>query len=270
MKLWRAVEFIRGAGSEVEQARLKYLLTNERPAQEVVARLFAGQRPDGGWSPFWAKDYSSLDATCFRLAQAEQMGLTESEAAAMRAVDFLAQRQSPDGSWEEDETVANLAPAWAKPGDLSARLYLTANCGLWLALWGDPDQQASKAAGYLQTHLGQDGHLPGSMHTHWLAGGLWHKLNWKEPAERVFEYLSKRIDNLAVSNLSWLITTVCAAGVTPNHPLVNKAASLLEQNQQDDGPWPSEDGPGQDVHSTLEALRALWLCGRVLKPQGAG
>lgn len=265
MNLGKAVEFIRAAGSEVEQARLDYLLANEHLTQKVVAQLFAGQRPDGGWSPLWVKDYSSLDATCFRLAQAEQMGIADSETAIMRAVDFLAQRQSPDGSWEEEKKVSDFAPPWAKPGDLSARLYLTANCGLWLALWGNHSKEALKAAGYLQTHLDQDGHLPGFLHTHWLAGGLWYKMNRQELAELVFEYLSKRINDLAVSNLSWLITTLCAAGAASNHPLVNQAALLLEQSQQADGRWPSEDGSSQDVHSTLEALRALWFSGWVKK-----
>lgn len=261
----KAVEFVRSQGNEVEQARLKYVLANERPSQGVIAKLFTGQRPDGGWSPFWANDYTSLDATCFRLAQAEQLGITESETTVIRAVNYLARRQSPDGSWEEDEKVADSAPPWATPGDLSAKLYLTANCGLWLALWGDNVNKASEAAGYLQAHLGQDGHLSSFLHTHWLAGGLWRKLNWQESTERVFEYLSKRINGLAASNLSWLITTVCAAGVPPSHHLVGKAALLLEQSQQDDGRWSSEDGPSQNVHSTLEAIRALWLCGRVVK-----
>ncbi|MBN2382564.1 hypothetical protein JXQ70_06760 [bacterium] len=61
INLERASAFIRSKGNEVEQARLKYFLSDERPAQEVVAKFCAGQRPDGGWSPFWAKDYSSLD-----------------------------------------------------------------------------------------------------------------------------------------------------------------------------------------------------------------
>lgn len=263
MNLEKAVEFVRSKGNEVEQARLKYLLANERPSQKVVAKLFADQRPDGGWSPFWANDYTSLDATCFRLAQAEQLGITEAETAIIRAVHFLAQRQSPDGSWEENKKVAGFAPPWATPGDLSAKLYLTANCGLWLALLGNTDNRASKTAGYLQAHLDKDGRLPSFLHTHWLAGGLWRKLNWQESSERVFEYLSQRINDLAVSNLSWLITTLCAAGVTTKHHLVDKAASLLEQSQHGDGRWPSEDGPSQDVHSTLEAIRALRLCGRV-------
>jgi hypothetical protein len=263
LNLEKAVAFVRNTGNEVEQARLRYILANEHPTPQVVAQLFAEQRPDGGWSPLWAKDYSSLDATCFRLAQAEQMGLTESDPAVIRAVHFLAQRQSPEGSWEEDKSVANDAPAWAKPGDLSAKFYLTANCGFWLALLGNSNMESVKAADYLQTHLHKDGYMPGFLHTHWLAGGLWKKLSRQEPAERMFEYLGKRINDLAVSNLSWLITTAIAAGVTPNHPLIIIATSLLEEGQQTNGGWLSEDGAIQDVHSTLEALRALGLCGRI-------
>jgi len=259
MNIEKAVAFIRGKGNEVEQARLNYVLRDEQPPPEVVAGLFAGQRPDGGWSPFWANDYTSLDATCFRLAQAEQLGLTKRENAVAHAIHFLVQRQSPDGSWEEDKRVAGVAPPWATLGDLSAKLYLTANCGLWLSLLGNPENRAEKAAGYLQTYLDEDGHLPGFLHTNWLAGGLWQKLNWQESAERVFGYLDKRINDLPASNLAWLITTVCAAGVAVDHRLVVNAATLLEESQQEDGRWPSEDGSEQDVHTTLEALRALRL-----------
>ena len=263
MNIEKAINFIRNNGNKAEQARVNYLLTNEHPSEEVLADLFAGQRSDGGWAPFWAADYSSLDATCFRLAQAAQLDINESELAVARAVNFLAQRQSAEGSWEEDITVADAAPSWAKPGDLSAKLYLTANCGLWLSLRGNPDDKASKAAEYLQTHLEQDGHLPSFLHTHWLAGGLWwHKLNW-EASTHVFEYLRKRINDLAVSNLSWLITTLGSTGVPASNYLVEEAANLLEQNQHEDGYWESEDGPGSNVHTTVEAFRALWLCGRI-------
>ncbi len=264
MNFEKAVQFVKNNGNEVEQARLNYILANERPSEKVLADLFAGQQSDGGWAPFWADNHSSLDATCFRLAQAEQLGIAQSEIAVMRAMNFLAQHQSSDGSWEEDMQVADSAPPWAKPGNLSAKLYLTSNCGLWVALSGNPDNKASKAAEYLQTHLDQDGHLPSFPHTHWLAGGLWYKLDWQASA-RTFEYLSKRIGDLATSNLSWLITTLCAAEVPTSHYLVSEAASLLEQSQQDNEYWESEDGTSQNVHSTLEAMRALSLCGRVVK-----
>lgn len=264
MNVAQAVAFVQNNGNEVEQARLAYLLTRQPPSPAIRASLFARQRDDGGWAPFWAAAYSSLDAACFRLAQAEQLGIPPGEPAVRRALYFLAQRQSATGAWEEDEKVASLAPPWATPGDLSACLYLTANCAFWLALWGDPYHQgAARAAACLQTHLLPDGQLPGFAHTHWLAAGLWHKLGWFEPADRVFAYLQQCVDSLPASNLAWLIVTLAAAGVPAAHPLLDKVAKLLAQSQQPDGRWASEDGAYQDVHATLEALRALSLCGRI-------
>jgi hypothetical protein len=262
MDLEKSISFIKENGNEVEQARLKYVLSDERPSKEIVTKLFAGQRPDGGWSPFWAEDYSSVDATCFRLAQAEQLGIMESEHPVKQAVDFLSQRQSVDGSWEEEMNVVDMAPPWAKPGEVSAKLYLTANCGLWLALLGNPDNRASKAAEFIEVHLGQDGGLPSFLHTYWLAGGLFHKLN-RSASTVMLAYLNGRINGFSSSNLAWLITTLGAAGVSPQHPLLEKASSVLEQNQKDDGSWESEDGADQAVHVTVETIRALSFCGRL-------
>jgi squalene cyclase len=125
-----AAAFVNSHGDATEQARLRYLLNGERPSQAAVNTLLAGQREDGGWAPFWAPAYSSLDATCFHLAQAEQLGLTiaitNSEPAIGRALGFLTQRQRASGRWAEDESVTDLAPPWAKPGETSATLYLTA------------------------------------------------------------------------------------------------------------------------------------------------
>ncbi len=49
-----AIAFVRSTGDRVEQARLRHLLDGERPKPAVIQQLFAGQREDGGWSPFWA------------------------------------------------------------------------------------------------------------------------------------------------------------------------------------------------------------------------
>lgn len=262
MNLQSAMAFVSNRADAAEQARLRYLLAQERPSRDAVSALLAGQRDDGGWPPFWASNYSSLDATCFRLAQAEQMGISPSEAAIARAVRFLAGRQHADGYWEEDASVASVAPPWAKPGEVSARLYLTANCGFWMAMLDGPGESALRAADFLQTHLSEDGRLPAFLHAHWLAGGLWYRVSRYEPAERVFRHLDSRLSDLAIGNLAWLITTLCVAGVPAGHRLVGTAAELLVQNQGLDGRWPSEDGPDQDVHSTLESMHALRLCGR--------
>ena len=251
-----AMDFVTAAGDAVERARLQFLLAGERPAPVVVAQLFAGQRPDGGWSPFWAEDDGSLDATCFRLARAEQLGLGPWEGAVAHAIAFLALRQADDGSWEEATDVAGVAPPWVKPGDLPARLYLTANCGSWSALMGGADA-AGRAADVLQAHMDSEGRLPGFLHTHWLAGSLWYALGRREAAERVFGYLGSRVDEMAASQLAWLVTATRAAGVSTDHPLVREAIAALALLQEDDGRWRSDDGATQGVHTTLEALRAL-------------
>ena len=95
----RAVAFVLDNGDTVERARLRHLLMAEPAPPEVRDPLFAGQRTDGGWPPFWAPGYSSLDATCFRLAEAEQLGLEADVPAVARAARFLCERQGDDGSW---------------------------------------------------------------------------------------------------------------------------------------------------------------------------
>ncbi len=262
MNLESAIAFVKSHGDEIEQARLAYLLADERPSRQIVNALLSGQRKDGGWPPFWAPDYSSVDATCFRLAQAEQLGLTGFEPAIARAVGFLRQRQQSDGSWQEDEAVASMAPPWAKPSNLATRLYLTANSGFWLAVLNDSLDGASRAAAHLGAFLDEKGHLPSFPHTHWLAGGLWHRVNWRELSERVLSYLDTQLANLPASNLAWMIVALRSAGVPASHSLLTKAASILELGQGQDGRWSSEDGPPRDVHSTLEAMRALRWCGR--------
>ena len=174
----RAVAFILAHGSGVERYILNNLADENQyeapPITELERQLLEGQRPNGGWAPFWATDYSSLDATCYRLAQAETAGLSLPQ----EALEFLRSRQRSDGSWEEDESVRDQAPPWATPGDLAARLYLTANCGWWLIngmAHGERgyEDEAARAGAYLEGHQAEDGSLPSFLQTHWLAAALW-------------------------------------------------------------------------------------------------
>jgi hypothetical protein len=72
-----------------------------------------------------------------------------------------------------------------------------------------------------------------------------NRLGWlkglQEPAKRVFGFLKKRIGDLAVSNAAWLLTTLFAVEGRIDHPLVHNAVDILEQSQQEDGRWVSED-----------------------------
>jgi hypothetical protein len=67
---------------------------------------------------------------------------------------------------------------------------------------------------------------------------------------------------MSASNLAWIVTTFALAGVPATDSLMTAAADRLAGMQAEDGHWPSEDVPERDGHVTLEALRALRLCGR--------
>ncbi len=252
-----AIQFVREHGSAVEQARLDFLLKGEPAPAWIVAEFISTRRQDGAWSPFWAPDYSSADATCFHLAQAQQLGIPMAAPEIVPALDFLAGRQKGDGSWEEDPSIADAAPPWAKPGDPAATLYLTANCGYWLAAPGDRPQQAARAGSYLEARLAEDGRFPSFLQTHWLAVGLWHRIGRLEPAGSVAGYLESRLGELSAHDLTWMVTTLRSAGLPADRPPIAGGSAKLADLQQDGGRWRSDDGPDFDVHVTLEALFAL-------------
>ena len=144
-----AVAFVQAHGTPVEQARLAYLLDSIPPTPEIIASVFADQHSDGGWPPFWAPDYVSLDATCYRLAQAEPFGLILTTPSGHRALDFIAHRQQADGHWQENPPSNAILPPWLAPTEPAAISYLTANCGLWLTLRPHDLTHCHRAAAYL-------------------------------------------------------------------------------------------------------------------------
>lgn len=262
----RAVAFVRERGDELDNIRLDELVgAGATLSHEQERRFFAGQRADGGWPPFWAPDYSSLDATCFRLAQGDGLGLGLDPVPFDRATEFLRGRQQADGSWEEDESVRELAPPWVVPGELGPRLYVTANCAWWLAnatltSFVSHDDAAQRAGAYLERHLAPDGSLSSFLQAHWLAAGLWIRLGRNDLAARVLDYLATLVDDSVPSGaLSWMLTTLDGLGISPEHPVIQKATARLMAQQRADGSWASEDGPDRDPYVTVEVLRGLTM-----------
>lgn len=256
-----ASAFVERSGSEAERVRLRLLRGGTALSERDIAAILADQRVDGGFAPFWTSTYSSVDATCFRLAQADQADAALDGGDAARALAFLAKRQESDGGWEEAMEVAPLAPPWARPGDSSARLYLTANAGFWCAVGGRPEA-AARAAELLRGAIDETGRLPSFLHANWLGAALlWH-VGDLQSAERLLGYLSERLPELSASSLAWLISSLVRAGVPPLAQILESAGELLLAGQRGDGSFLSEDGPDFDVHATLEAIRALRMTGR--------
>jgi hypothetical protein len=250
----KAIQFVRQNGDGTEQARLRYLMHGERPSPDTIQQLFNGQREDGGFAPFWARDYSSVDATCYRLAQAEQLGLGIDDASVEKAVRFLEGRQGEDGRFAEDSSIVNSAPPWATPGDLAAELYLTANAGFWLAFFDSADS-ARQAASFLATHLDEEKHkLPSFAQAQWLACGLAWKLGREEFVDHLASHLYAQLPGTA-SELAWMLMTLLSVDFPTDSGVIVAGSMRLAGLQTENGRFPSDEG--QDVHTTLEALRAL-------------
>ena len=268
MNAQRAITFVNTHGNPTEKARLRFIW-NGTPAEDaIVVQLFEGQRADGGFAPPWANDYSSVDATCFRIAQAEQLGVNATHPNLKFAFSFLLGRQNKTGSWEEEASQADAAPMWARPGDKAAQLFLIANCAFWVAQYKASPEAAELASSYLKLRLGDSlGYGPemsSFLQTHWLSGALWTKLGELEFATRMIRYLGDRIDKMDVSELAWLIGAFGLAGLPANHALMYSAAIRLNKLQDPTGPWRSKEGDkNNDVHVTIEAVRALKMCNRL-------
>jgi hypothetical protein len=256
-----AVGFVIARGDAVDRARLSFLRTGASPAEEIVAHAERGQTPTGGWPAQGGRDIASVDATCFRLAELDDLdGLRR--AAAGRALTWLAHRQRLDGFWEEDAALADDAPAWARPGDPEARFYLTANAAFWLAVadLDAPDRfemQLTRAAQAIKDSLEDNGSWPGFLVSGWMAAAVLHRTEWLYEAARMFIVLTDRVPTMTAADTAGLAAALRRVGVSPDDRLLVAARERLRRTQRPDGAWSSDDGPSFDVHTTLTALRAL-------------
>jgi hypothetical protein len=285
-----AIGYVVAHGDPVDRARLSWLRSGLAPPAEVLAKVEQGQAPGGGWPAFWAGDVASVDATCFRLAELDDLGALDREPA-RAALAWLAGRQRPDGTWEEDESLRDAAPVWARPGDPEARLYLTANAGFWLAAAtpppdalaaaGSPDPATSadpagsadagrstaadrstaevvaRATQAFRAALREDGSWPSYLAAGWLGAALLHRAGWFYEAAQIQVLLVERVPDMSPADVAWLAAALRRVGMSADDWLLTAARKRLTETQRSDGGWPSDDGPAFDVHTTLAAIRAL-------------
>jgi len=262
-----AIGFVVAKGDPVERARLSWLRTGAAPHPDVLAKAELGQAPEGGWPAVWGQA-PSVDATCFHLAELDDLGAL-GRPAARRALDWLAGQQREDGTWEEDESLAAEAPVWARPGDPEARLYLTANAGYWLTVAGleagsaavpeaagaYPDAVAG-AARAISASLREDGTWPSFLVTGWLGAAVLYRQQAYYDSARIQLVLSDRLPGMSPADLAWMAASLRRVGVPDGDWLPVATRRRLAQTQRSDGGWPSDDGPAFDVHVTLTAIRA--------------
>lgn len=268
-----AIGYVVAHGDLVDRSRLSYLRSAILPPEDVLGKVEIGQAPAGGWPAYWGAGIASVDATCFRLGELDDLGAIEREPA-RRALDWLAQRQRRDGMWEEDEGLAEVAPPWARPGDPEARLYLTANAAFWLAASGrdagggrhtrgpsaaDNERAAivARAAEAFRASLRPDGSWPSFLATGWLGAALLHHLGWFYESAQIQVILAKRVPGMSPADAAWMGAALRRVGMSPDDSVLVEVRRRLSGTQRHDGGWPSDDGGAFDVHTTLAAIRAL-------------
>lgn len=253
------IRFVKEHGNIIELARLEVLLHREESVQYAVNQIRESQREDGGWTPFWSPDKSSVDATCYRLAQFEQLGV-KNEDFISNALYFLLKRQDKDGFFAEADELESIAPPWAQPRDAAARLYLTANAAYWLKFYKGHENSLLNAVNFLKSNINTEGYLPTFLHANWMAAGLFYAINEQDYALSIMDYLTDKLAELNASNLAWMVNALVIMGVPTNTPLIIYAINKLIELQQEDGHWENEDGNHFNVHTTLESIRAFYFC----------
>ncbi len=268
-----AIGYVVAHGDEVDRARLSWLCAGVAPSLDVLDKAEIGAAPDGGWPAFAGGDVASIDATCFRLGELDDLGAL-GRAPTRRAVAWLAARQRPDGTWEEAASLARSAPPWARPGDPEARLYLTASAAFWLAVAGptaDPGRQhygprpednehaalVARAAEAFRASLRPDGSWPSFLATGWLGAAVLYHLGWFYEAAQIQVILAERVPELSPGDCAAMAAALRRVGLSSDDWLLAAAGRRLAETQRSDGGWSSDDGDAFDVHTTLTAIRAV-------------
>jgi hypothetical protein len=260
-----AIGYVVAHGDPVERARLSYLRAGTPPPAAALERVEIEQTPAGGWPAAGDGSVPSVDATCFRLAELDDLGGLHGPQVE-RALAWLVSVQRPDGTWQEDESLAAEAPPWAMPGDPEATLYLTAVAGFWLTVaeveahphHEEPARYASAlqaAADFVVAQLRPDGTWPSFLATGWHAAGLLHERQYFYESARVQLVLGDRLHDMSPADAANMAAALRRVNLGDDW-LLQSARKRLSETQRTDGGWDSDEGPLFDVNTTLTAIRA--------------
>ena len=98
---------------------------------------------------------------------------------------------------------------------------------------------------------------------HWLAAALWRMQGMHDEAANALAYLQKRVPELSAGNLAWMILALREGGLPAADETVRAALIRMVELRDPAGHWPSDEGAGNAVHVTIEAIKSLQLAGNL-------
>lgn len=260
-----AYDFIRKNGSIIEVSRLNTLIQNKQPDPRAIAELQKIQNKDGGF-PYKniQGSISTINNTLVCLGWMYDLRLIPSSIA-NKSFQFLFEHERNDGTWQESEDILQFGPpSWMDPRNRDTIIYTTSLSLFWLLV--SKILTRDKFPFYtqvLESFQETNGIFRGSLVNHWLCtASLAMLTNWEyEKVQKGIKYIQHISNQLSASDLSWLLTTLLLAGMSPKERLIRLLSDQLFQMQKLSGEFESDDGRIFTVETTLQAVKIASLLG---------
>jgi hypothetical protein len=258
----KSIHFVEKNGSDIERARLRYILYAADPDPEILQPFLDLQNRDGGFPCNRVKDnLSSINDTLNALWWMDELGMLHSPTSE-KTFNYLIERQLDDGGWDEVPNISHEdLPPWITPGNLLTQHYLSAYSAYWLAISGFLSSTSFlMALDYLDSQFQEKTLFKGFRHTTWIASSVFLMAGeaYAQAAMVGLQTLIRqKVPDWQNSQLAWALDCLGNAGLPRTHPLIQTGIKTLARRQAPDGSWSSEDGEALAVNGTIAALKVF-------------